>query len=258
MAATREQQTSLGLAGDGDELDLLEECEALFGVTFSDADVRELRTVGDLFDLLDKEKRFIARRATACYSLKGFHRLRDRLVDMGVERQVAPKTPVRLILDDLGTDFRRFRRVLKQDLGNVVPRGHFPEGRKWQVGLLSALALVAWLPVVLVVDRLFAGPDWLSGPLLAGSAIVTAAGFGFGLPALLRTEPPACCRTVGDLARIYGAKCLDDDPGAIEKVAARDAWDRFVVLMRAETGYGGPVTRETALIGDSARPPALR
>lgn len=258
MAATREQQNSLGLAGDGDELDLLQECEALFGVTFSDADSRELRTAGNLFDLLDREKGFTARRATACYSLRGFHRLRARLVEMGVKRRVTPKTPLRLILDDLGTDFRRFRRALKHDLGDFVPHGAFADDRQWLVLLLRAFALVAWLPVVLVVDLLFAGPDWLSGPLLVGSAILTAAGFGYGLPGLLRTEPPACCRTVGDLAHIYGAKCLDDDPGAIETVAARDAWDRFVVLMRAQTGYGGPVTRETALIGDAGGPPALR
>lgn len=258
MAATHEQQTSLGLAGDGDEVDLLEECEALFGLTFSDADIRELRTAGDLFDLLDREKGFSARRATACYSMKGFHRLRARFVEMGVERRIIPKTPLRLILDELGTDFRHFRRTLKHDLGDFVPRGEFAEGRQWLARLLHTFALVAWLPVVLVVNWLFTGSGWLSGPLLVGSAIVTAAIFAVGLPAYLRTEPPACCRTVGDLARIYGAKCLDDDPGALERVAARDAWDRFVVLMRAQTEYGGLFTRETELIGNADGPPALR
>jgi hypothetical protein len=258
MATTSKQQINLGLVGDGDEIDLMEECEALFGVKFSDAHIQQVRTVGDLFDLLDKEKKFTDRRTTGCYSFKGFYRLRRRLVEMGVERTLTPKTLIRDILDDLGMNFRQFRRTLKQDLGHLGPNGAVADDRMWLVRLFSALALIVWLPVVLIVDSLFAEPEWLSGPLLVGSAVLSVAVFAFCLPSLLRTEPPIYCRTVGDLARIYGAKCLDEDPGALETVAAKDAWDRFAILIRSETGYGGPVTLETEFVGDAGDWPARR
>jgi len=117
MANSLEGKTCLGLAGDGDEIDLFEDCEQLFGVKFSDTDMEKVLNAGDLFDLIEARKNFIGRHTGICYSQVGFYQLRRRLVALGVTSKIMPKTRMHDILDELGMSFREFRAHLAEDLG---------------------------------------------------------------------------------------------------------------------------------------------
>ena len=56
-----EMTDSLGLVGDGDDLDLLADLEACFGFGMTDAEAQSSVTVGDVFTVL--QRRFSATNA---------------------------------------------------------------------------------------------------------------------------------------------------------------------------------------------------
>ncbi|HMB76921.1 MAG TPA: hypothetical protein VKN76_11005 [Kiloniellaceae bacterium] len=119
------------------------------------------------------------------------------------------------------------------------------------------LGLLAWFAVSIAIAPVLPVPGWMSGILAIPIGLVSYLPFNF-LASLFQTELPFYCRKVGGLARVYGTKNFDGDPDAFEKVSEHDAWDRFILLLREFSDYGGPITRETEFIGDARDWPAPR
>lgn len=171
-----------------DGVEILVEVEDAFGVALDDRRVADVRTVGDLVDLVHA----VAPRASQerCLSALAFWRLRAALGALGVARsRVRPRTPLGEVVwsTELCASQRRAAwRRLADELGLDLPP------------LVRSRALVA------VITTACLGA--LVGVLLAGSPAWFAAAAAVGLALLLavatrplRGTPPVA--TVGDLAR---------------------------------------------------------
>ena len=73
LMANRAKINSLNLAGDGDDIDLLEDVERVFGIEVSDAEASDMETVGQLHELICN--RIDVRADAACLSATVFRKL---------------------------------------------------------------------------------------------------------------------------------------------------------------------------------------
>ncbi len=246
-------ETSLGLVGDGDEIYLLEDVETLFDIKLDDAGVGRVMNVGDLFDLIMDVGGFRNQPTGCCYSQRGFYRLRRRIHLLGSARKITPKTRVRDILDELGMTYAEFATHMSPDFASVgMPCPQVPHERIWILRCLLAASVLLWIPSL-----------FLAGALVNGSGLFLIGFFGFalfvsGLYSWFQTDLPHCCESVGDLARVYGAACFDEDEDALRKASAADIWDRLCACLRSENGYGGLIDRQTGFFGEQGEYPAPR
>lgn len=203
--------SSLGLAGDLDDIELIQDVEAAFGILLSDAEVESCWTVGHLFELV--KARIPDASTGSCATAMAFYRLRSA-VRTSIDAELRPTTPI----SDLGSlPVRRLHRIIREDCGLRPP----PEQLSYW-GCI-ALALVAALP--LGVWALNFG--WWAA---AASAIPPLA--------LYRVAPirlPSRVETFGDLVRIVASRSI----GALSQQGARlgssEAWAAFKDVLSDHT-----------------------
>lgn len=175
---------TLGLAGDGDDIDLLREIEASFGVAFDD-EAGDWRTVGDLYWAL--VRRVGTDEAGLCATSMAFYALRGALERQGRTEPRARPTSRLATLARLPP--RRQYALLARELGLKLPAP--PSGRAGTLGLCLCLAAAPGAVVALVQPALW---PWLAAGVAAGVA-------------LLRLDPGAYGQlTLGDLARETAAR----------------------------------------------------
>jgi hypothetical protein len=222
---------SLSLVGDGDDLEIIQTLEEVFEIAFSDGELKALRNVGDLHDLiLQKVPR--ASGARKCASAMAFYRLRRALTASRPDLRITQATEMAGFSE---ASLKLFFRRLSQQTGfRLAGPAHTWVGYVGETCLLfplmAILPLLAWSAIVQPVPLLFVG--------LAGS-------FVLGL-ILVRFDPGRLVGTVGSLAR----EAARANYGRLMKQGARggdhEIWLILVEALIQESRLGPrEVTRET-------------
>ncbi len=204
--------SSLGLAGDLDDVELIKDVEEAFGYRFFNDEVERCSTVGHLFELVEMRLPDADRRA-ACASAMCFYRLRRALRNR-TSIELRPTTPI----DVLGSlPVRMLYQIIKSECGLRPP-----------VSLISIWGCIALLLVAAIPIGAFAiGYPWWIALMLAGLTI-----------ALFRITPirlPNNIETFGDLVKVTTSRSI----GALSEQGARlgpsEAWTAFKDILSDHT-----------------------
>ena len=209
---------TLGLVGDSDDVDLLQDVELAFGIRFADAETIECHTVGDLYAILTSRFDGARDETGRCAMAMTFYRLRQGLSACGVAKGLRPDTPVgdlsTLTVKKLFKQIRAETGLRLPDLMLTIPG---------TIGFLGLTAGLLGLPVVLAAAAHF----WFV-PTIAAL---------FGL-LMVRIDPgrfPSGCETFGDLTRRIAA--MNFGTLVAEGVAPRSKhlWDALVEVLSEHT-----------------------
>ncbi|MEN0063430.1 MAG: acyl carrier protein [Myxococcota bacterium] len=199
----------LGLAGDGDEVELIQEIEATFGISLTAEDLAQSPTVGDLYRLAERP---VGPRH--CSTAAAFFRMRAVVDRPGFTPDVA----LRSIVGPEG--YGRWRRTMAARTGLRFPTGPLPLWRFMLLGVCATAPLMVGWPGMLA---------WLGIPIL-----------------LHRAEQPVAS-TVGGLARAVGQASFGRITSG--PAHATDVWEALVAAIRRSTGHEGPVRPTTRWLG---------
>ena len=196
-------QNSLGLAGDLDDVDLVQDVEKAFGVQLPDKELTRCRTVGDLFELVVDNLPAASRDAERCASAMCFYRLRRLVLAKMPNLELRPATPIGA-LDPMSV--RTLYRAIEHGAGLRPPA---PYLSAWGgVSLLGAVAA----PFALVC----VGATW---GMVAASFVIALVSYRLSPVRLPRT-----ITTFGDLVELITARNI----GALASQGARlrpaEAW----------------------------------
>lgn len=217
--------STLGLGGDGDELDVLEAVEKSFDIKIVDHEAELAETAGQLFDIV-LAKMSVDPDSRRCATAMVFYRLRRTIGDPTISPQSR--------LDEIVSDTpRQFYRRFAQETGLSIPRGS--TGR---LGSVCLSAMIFLLPAALLT--IVAGSTyWPVVTLLAVSAAVL-----FSLDARRWHG-----ETLGEVTR----KVAHLNFARLANLGARsspsDAWAAYAGLLSDITGVdAGRIARETRFI----------
>ncbi len=210
-----------------DAVEIVLQVEEAFSISITDAEASQVRTVGDMHDLVMKKIPQVDREQ--CLTAKAFYCLRRGLMQMTgrMRGDVRPDTSV----DDILPPGRRRRSWprLAEMTGLKMPALHRPP---WIVAAV-AVAVTATFGAVC-----FARAPWAMVPglpLLVLAAVVVTRPFA--------TVAPGCA-TVGDLARAFLARnfrAFSESGGA----SANEIWDSLQRIIAEELGVRqSDVTRQ--------------
>lgn len=219
--------SSLGLAGDLDDVDMLEDVEAAFGFRVSDEELARCWTVGDLFELIDARLPSEGSAGRSCATAMCFYRLR-RAIQPRLAIDLRPSTPIEGLQR---LSVREMHRIIKEECGLCPPP---PALSLW--GCI-ALVLVPALPLGALALEL----GWWAA---AASAIVPVAGYR-----LAPIRHPTSVQTFGDLVRQVSSRSI----GALSKQGARlrtpEAWAAFRDILSDHTALPRDmITPETLIL----------
>lgn len=204
--------SSLGLAGDLDDVELIEDVEAAFGFRLSDDEIEACSTVGHLFELIEARLPS-ASAGEGCATAMCFYRLR-RAFQTRCAVALRPKTPI----EALGAvPVRELHRIIQDECGLRPPPQFITF---W--GCL-ALLLVLALPFGLFAVGM---PWWVALP---------SAGVGIALYRSVPIGLPSEVSTFGDLVRIVASRSIGAlaDQGA--RLRPKEAWQAFTVVLADHT-----------------------
>jgi hypothetical protein len=196
--------SSLGLQGDLDDIEMLQDVEEAFGFQFADEEISRCRTVGDLFEFI--EARLPSDRlAGGCATAMAFYRLR-RAFQPRVSIKLRPKTPISAFA---GVPVREMHRIIKRECDLRPP---MPYVSAWGCAVLM-------LVIALPVSAFAMGLDWCIAVLSALPAI--------GIYRFAPIRLPDAVVTFGDLVELVSSRSI----GALAQQGARlrvpEAWDAF-------------------------------
>lgn len=222
--------SSLGLVGDLDDVDLIEDIEAAFGLRLPDDEIERCCTVGQLFGLI--EARLPEATAGGCATAMTFYRLR-RALQAEIAAPLRPTTSIRELG---GMSVRKLHRIIRQS-------GLRPPPEQLSLWGGAALVLVAVLP---------------TGALLLGLGWLVAAVSAITPYALFRAAPirlPHRVQSFGDLVRVVASRSI----GALSKQGARlrlsEAWDAFTEVLSDHTPLAKQaITLDTLILAPKKLP----
>ncbi|MEP3275870.1 MAG: acyl carrier protein [Stappiaceae bacterium] len=102
---------SLGLGGDGDELELLDEIETTFGITFSDEECERIFSLDDIYQIICSKLPKDPDNRGKCLTAMAYYRLNNAL---GSQGKILPATRVRL---PHGWSAKHFQNQLEKKSG---------------------------------------------------------------------------------------------------------------------------------------------
>ncbi|MDH3667388.1 MAG: acyl carrier protein [Paracoccaceae bacterium] len=210
--------------GDGDEIELIQDVEKAFGIEFGDAELNDLRNVGELYDIVCKKIDFDAN--SACLSARAFRDFRDAFP----ASRVRPSTPIEDLRGDRSSD---------QDLCRVIgDRSGFDFNLTYWGNVVSwACFLTVLVPPVLALL-------WAE---VSGYGAAAWLLLWFALP-LFRFAPahlPAEIATAGDLVRWSMGRNYPSlrETGGVGTRA--DVWLALCGVARDAACYNGLINRDT-------------
>src|SRR4051812_19332950 len=112
--------SSLGLEGDLDDVELIQDVEEAFGLRFSDNELAGCSTVGDLFEVV--EARLPQSSGGSCATAMCFYRLRRALQPL-VGGELRPNTNLAALS---GVSVRALHRIIEQECGLRPPLRYVP------------------------------------------------------------------------------------------------------------------------------------
>jgi hypothetical protein len=203
--------SSLGLVGDLDDVELIEDVEEAFGVRFADHELERCHTVGDLFELV--ETRLPDGSSSGyCATAMCFYRLRRALRPL-LAIDLCPTTAIGELK---GLSVRNLHRLIEN--GGLRPPP--PYISLW--GCLALLLVVA-LPLAAVG---LGGPWWIA----AASALPAVA-----LYRIVPIRLPESVETFGDLVRIVSSRSIGGLSQQGARLATSDAWSAFKDILSDHT-----------------------
>lgn len=220
-----EVASTLGLGGDGDELDVLEAVERSFDISILDHEAEFAETAGQLFDIV-MAKASVDPDARRCATAMVFYRLRRAIGD--------PTMSPHSKLDEIVSDTpRQLYRRLAQETGLAMPSGSM--GRLGSVCLYAMIFLVPAALVTIVAGWTY----WPVVTLLAVSAAVL-----FWLDARRWHG-----ETLGEVSRKVAHLNFAKLANLGARSALIDAWAAYAGLLSDITGVdAGRIARETRFI----------
>jgi hypothetical protein len=231
MFGGRRKLNSLGLRGDGDDVAVLENVERAFGIRILDSEAVQLRTVGQLYDLILVKLPRNCFGPDSCLTASAFYRLRAALTRMGHSGRLRPGTGLSGLIGQ--GSVRRFWRWLEQESGLRLPGP--------SVGPLGLTMLLTGL--------LFFGGGIILAGLKSDSAflllwVLSFINVWFALKVLPMTIP-AELNSLGELSRDAARENFGTLAEARRTFRADDVWAALDYLLRKETGADQPIDRET-------------
>jgi hypothetical protein len=115
---------SLNLVGDGDDIDVIRDVERAFGIQIADHEAEAIRTVGQLYDLIQARCPG-ADRTQACLSQVAFYRLRRALAPTD-KTAITPRTPIAIVHTVGGGSTAKAWTELARRPGLTLPRLETP------------------------------------------------------------------------------------------------------------------------------------
>lgn len=218
--------SSLGLAGDLDDVELIQDVEAAFGVRLADDEIERCSTVGQLFELI--EARFPEMPSgQSCATAMCFYQLR-RALQPHCAIALKPKTSI----SALGAvPVRKMHQIIETECGLRPP----PE-------IISLWGCLALLIVFALPFGLFAigMPSWVAVP---------SAALGIGLYRLAPIQLPGEVETFGDLVRIVASRRIGALAGQGARLGPKEAWQAFTDVLSDHTQLSkGEIGPETLLL----------
>lgn len=193
-----------------DAIEIVLEVEDRFGITISDAESEQIRTVGDLAALVNA--RIAAASQLRCPSIKSFLRVRQYTRDFLTRPQLRlkPSTAIAAIIP-----FGRRREMWRQLnawLGDTTPPLRRPRPLQIAIAVISLLALATGIATAWI-DKYFLVVGLLSAEALAIILYLATTPFC--------VVPPANLATFGDLThRVTGLTASTNPPITPEEVFA--------------------------------------
>jgi hypothetical protein len=204
--------SSLGLAGDLDDVELIQDVEAAFGIRLLDEEISRCSTVGHLFNLVETRLPDVPR-GQSCATAMCFYRLR-RALQPHSAIDLKPKTSI----SALGAvSVRKLHHIIETECGLRPPPQYIT---LW--GCL-ALLLVAALPFGLFA---FGLPWWVALP---------SAAFGVGLYWFAPIRLPDEVETFGDLVRMVSSRSIGALAGQGARLGSKEAWQAFTDVLSDHT-----------------------
>lgn len=173
-----------------DGVELVMEVEEHFGVSITDEEAGDIRTVGDLLNLL--EGRVAKREASACLTLPWFLKLRGLVREAASDRTLRFRTGDTLVQVLSGRQRRRLWKGLSQLLRTTPTPLRRPQGLRVAFGLLA----LTWLVVGFVGFTQGSGPSLVTH-LALGAALIAV----YLATEPLRSYPPEGYKTFGEITR---------------------------------------------------------
>lgn len=195
--------STLGLVGDLDDVELIQDVEEAFGVRFSDDELNRCYTVGDLFRLV--ETQLPPGAAGGCATAICFYRLRR-----GLQPRIATKLQPKTAISGLGCmSVRNLHRIIEQECHLRPPMPYI------SVWGCIALLLAGALPL----GVLALGMTWWVAAVSVIPAIV-----------LYRMAPirlPETIHTFGDLVRLVTSRSVGRLSQEGARLGSSEAWSAF-------------------------------
>ena len=197
---------TLGLAGDLDDVDLVQDVERAFGLRLPDEELTRCSTVGDLFELVVRKLPDGFAAADRCATAMCFYRVRRVILNLAPNLTVRPSTPIQALRS---ISVKSLYHAIQREAG-LTPPSVYLSG--WG-GL--ALILFFALPIGLLV----AGQPWWSAVLAAALSL-----------ALYRVSPvrlPPAVATIGDLIQVITAHNVAALAAEGARLRPDEAWRAF-------------------------------
>jgi hypothetical protein len=238
---------SLGLAGDGDEVDLIDSVEKSFGVKFTDEELARISTMGDLYEALVRHlPNTESARRRHCRSATAFRRMQSTLRTM-TNDEVRPSTDFSKLVGD--RSFRDFVRQLELGSGLSLGANALRGSAFFVCASISSVAAICYF--VLTVN--FSTFGFLATLAMSLVGAIFGTIVLLALAAVLMGDRiqgfDRDVATVGDLAQRAVHLNFADLTSANAQHHPSDVWKSLDWLARQETDYKGPIDRDTRLIG---------
>lgn len=248
---------NLGLIGDGDDVDMLTEAENTFGVTFTHKEASRISNVGQFYDLIVGKYRADHRDTRACLSQMAFYRLRRAVAELGHTGPITPATPIAEVMPALrnGRSMRQSWRDLGRLSGLSLPHRELP----WLLPYEGAMSFVGYLTMMTAIAVTMLALQGLTGMHVIWSAIAGVAAVVIAplvlvvaLNALFGAVPKRIV-TIADLTREAAGHSFRSLHGAKPGCGPADLWLGLTAILRTDSGYRGPIDRETTFFRHEAR-----
>ena len=204
--------SSLGLAGDLDDVDLVEDVEAAFGVRLADDEIERCSTVGHLFELIEARLPGMPS-GQSCATAMCFYRLRRALQPYSAIA-LKPKTSIAALG---AVPVRKLHQIIATECGLRPPPQYIT---LW--GCLALLLAVS-LPFGLFAVGI---PWWVALP---------SAALGIVLYRLAPIQLPGEVETFGDLVKIVASRSIGALAGRGARLGPKEAWQAFKDVLSDHT-----------------------
>lgn len=216
-------ENCFNLVGDGDDVDVIQTTEKVFGIGISSAEASRCETFGQFFEVVSSKLNTTGVPTRGCPTALAFFRVRATLRHLGHTQRLTPQTDMRKVFNAYGSE--RLQRDLSRELDLSLP------------GLELRPASMAVLIIVLAPGAAAAIWLWSWQPLLSGLALPAA------LALVMPRQLPHHFATLGSYARHCSIWTYGKLARASGRARPQDIWDTLFIVIRdtAPSDFKGPV-----------------